>query len=59
MSAPTWRDYSHLLTPQQCDFLDRCSDPDRFDQWSLSSLGGSLAEIADIHRGRLVTLARD
>jgi hypothetical protein len=57
--TPTWRDYAHMLTPEQCHFVDAWSDPDRFDRWSLQSLGGTPDEIADMHRGRLVTLARD
>lgn len=54
----TWRAYAHLLTPEQYAFLDAWTDPDRFDEWSLSQWFGP-DEISDAHRRRLVTLARD
>lgn len=54
----TWRDYAHLLTPEQIRFLSEWTHPDRWDEWSLSRLYGP-DDIEAAHRGRLVTLARD
>jgi hypothetical protein len=58
-ATPTWRQYLHLLTPEQIRFLEGWSDPDWWEEYALSRIIYGTDGVQDAHRRRLIALARD